>query len=440
MPLRPATFTPYPAQDRRAAARERYYRALEEARRAKEAYADALDGEDDGDCEPKPTDGKELSPPPPPVPVSKARAERQHESEAATASSSTAASAQTASPIPESPVASKTASVGASGGTASAFQQWFRANMGVPSPFTTEAPPAPAPPADSITNVSSVLRPHMVQERTLFDSSDRDRRRAALTVAELASPEPSIDSSPSPTSRTINLYQPPDFVVPQRSVPPKTRVHPRDTDDAPELRPSPQPPTPAPTLRSLPPISALATLASAAAVTLAVPVPPRPAPVAPSVPATPIPDLALAPVEAPVPKQRLPSPTPQHIPIFAECPPPPADKPVDPLTEIKRLAATFDQLKRAFVFPAVLDFSSMPPPLMPAPGKKADDEVKLPVCARNLPVHAYEHALQKILTRLESVTAARAKGVRDARKKAVADVKGEMERIREEVRRRASVR
>ena len=43
MPLRPATFAPYPAPDKRAAARERYLRALEEARKAKQGV-DVVDG------------------------------------------------------------------------------------------------------------------------------------------------------------------------------------------------------------------------------------------------------------------------------------------------------------------------------------------------------------------------------------------------------------
>jgi hypothetical protein len=41
-------------------------------------------------------------------------------------------------------------------------------------------------------------------------------------------------------------------------------------------------------------------------------------------------------------------------------------------------------------------------------------------------VFAYEHALQKVLTRLEEVGSARVRGVRDARKKVVQAVRDEL--------------
>lgn len=163
MPLRPATFNPYPAQDRRAAARERYYRALEEARRAKEAYADAVA---EADKTSKPDDEDESPPvtkqampaspamlpvaapyvainpplPPPPPPPA--------------ASSSSSASTSSPAPVP-------TTTAG------SAFEEWVRANMGVPSVF---AQPEAAEPAAKPT----------VEEA-------RSRRRAALSVTQLAS-------------------------------------------------------------------------------------------------------------------------------------------------------------------------------------------------------------------------------------------------------------
>ena len=80
-----------------------------------------------------------------------------------------------------------------------------------------------------------------------------------------------------------------------------------------------------------------------------------------------------------------------------------------------------DNLKNAFTFPNAdaLDFNAVSWPAnfsltAPPPGV-ADDaqaKIRLPVSARNLIVYAYDHALQKVLTRLEGVGSARVRGVR----------------------------
>ncbi|KAH7099378.1 hypothetical protein BKA62DRAFT_709899 [Auriculariales sp. MPI-PUGE-AT-0066] len=188
----------------------------------------------------------------------------------------------------------------------------------------------------------------------------------------------------------------------------------------------------------------------------AVPVPSTTTPKLPSLPGlaglAPLPPLAraLPQLPLPAPKPRPPSPTPQRIPLFfceestacatSQCAS--ADEPdaasADALSEISRLNTSLESLKRAFAFPNAeqLDFGTAAWPAGFAAASAGGTEgprVRLPVTARNLTVHAYEHALHKLLSRLEAVGSARVRGVRDARKKVVGAVKDDLQRLDDHV-------
>ncbi|KZV84013.1 hypothetical protein EXIGLDRAFT_727706 [Exidia glandulosa HHB12029] len=270
------------------------------------------------------------------------------------------------------------------------FEEWVRANMGVPSVF---APPEPAPEPEAAPSPPS-------------DEEERERRRAALRVTELASsPELEPSSAVSSSKSSSPTTTPPSTAPAPAHAPKRTPL--QQLADAAEQAPLPVP---------RPSASQKA---------------PAPAPAPPLAPA---PTPAPAPPAILGPKPKSPSPTPQHIPLFT-CPDLTAaassSTPPDPLAEITMLASTFVAMRKSFTFPDRLDFSTLSAPPTP------DGDVKLPVCARNLAVHAYEHALSKILGRLEGVGNVRARGVREKRKDAVKDVKDEMERVRKEVSRRA---
>ena len=85
------------------------------------------------------------------------------------------------------------------------------------------------------------------------------------------------------------------------------------------------------------------------------------------------------------------------------------------LTSLSRLENQFASLRRAFIFPAQLDFA----PDSPAP--------KPLYTANNTPLHAYEHQLTSLLTKIDEINSGGAQNVRDAGKALVMRVEAELE-------------
>jgi len=233
MPLRPATFTPYPPIDKRAAARERYIRAIEEARKAKEEYADTLSDEEKkpGDASrPSPLVATRRSPSPAAAsttePVPTPAHSEEHIDEAMSVdsppprsedkASSSGESIVTNSPLPEikqatpdrrpvdlapQPAApAPTSPVPTAPSLAAscpqkkvcAFSAWLKASMGVPSVFAAALPATTAPADSSSKRIETTMPAPLPAPKPLEkDSHNGDdctsRRRAALSVAALSS-------------------------------------------------------------------------------------------------------------------------------------------------------------------------------------------------------------------------------------------------------------
>lgn len=90
------------------------------------------------------------------------------------------------------------------------------------------------------------------------------------------------------------------------------------------------------------------------------------------------------------------------------------------LAEITSIHRTFASLRNTFVFPTG--------PLERLAGSQ-DDVPRLAYNAVNATIHAYDHALSELLTKLDGVESHGFKGVREARKQLVVKIEAELERI-----------
>ncbi|KDQ16989.1 hypothetical protein BOTBODRAFT_30368 [Botryobasidium botryosum FD-172 SS1] len=89
------------------------------------------------------------------------------------------------------------------------------------------------------------------------------------------------------------------------------------------------------------------------------------------------------------------------------------------LRSLSRLENEFGDYRAAFVFPSSIDFA--PDASVP----------KLLYTTNNKPVHAYEHQLTSLLTKIDEVESAGAKNVREARKALVRKIEAELESLDE---------
>jgi hypothetical protein len=89
---------------------------------------------------------------------------------------------------------------------------------------------------------------------------------------------------------------------------------------------------------------------------------------------------------------------------------------------ISQISRTFESLKRTFTFPAG--------PLVPVPGSEAP---RLAYNPTNAPIHAYEHALSELLTKLDAVESFGFRGVRELRKEVVVKIEKELEALEKRV-------
>ena len=90
------------------------------------------------------------------------------------------------------------------------------------------------------------------------------------------------------------------------------------------------------------------------------------------------------------------------------------------LAEITSITRTFASLRNTFVFPSG--------PLERLAGSQ-DDAPRLAYNAVNATIHAYDHALAELLTRLDGVESHGFKGVREARKQLIVKIEAELERV-----------
>ncbi|KAJ6607400.1 hypothetical protein B0H10DRAFT_2227933 [Mycena sp. CBHHK59/15] len=95
------------------------------------------------------------------------------------------------------------------------------------------------------------------------------------------------------------------------------------------------------------------------------------------------------------------------------------------LVAIRNLERAFCTLSLAFVFPSQLDFS----PTHSSLGSGSYTVAKLPFTSRNAPVRQYEHALNRILTQLDSIESQGDTAVRSRRKVVVGMVEKSLEDI-----------
>ena len=102
------------------------------------------------------------------------------------------------------------------------------------------------------------------------------------------------------------------------------------------------------------------------------------------------------------------------------------------LGTIQRIEDSLAALERAFVFPAELDLARPATPAGSASGWDSDSETELAFTPKNKPVHAYEHALNGLLAKLDAVESFGDEEVRGRRKEVV----NKVERAIREVGRR----
>lgn len=98
------------------------------------------------------------------------------------------------------------------------------------------------------------------------------------------------------------------------------------------------------------------------------------------------------------------------------------------ISRIAEIETSFEKLENEFVFPDELDFepSSLP-------------ELKLAYTSRNAPVRYYDHALQELLSELDTVASYGSARVREARRAIVNRVERALERLEEEIERKKEV-
>jgi hypothetical protein len=108
-----------------------------------------------------------------------------------------------------------------------------------------------------------------------------------------------------------------------------------------------------------------------------------------------------------------------HNPISTSVPTA-ASRPVSPLTAIRALRTQFSGLESAFKFPPVLDF----------------DHSELAVTSNNASVRTYEHALNGILERLDTIESDGDEEVRDVRREVVREVERALEDVERKVKER----
>jgi hypothetical protein len=89
---------------------------------------------------------------------------------------------------------------------------------------------------------------------------------------------------------------------------------------------------------------------------------------------------------------------------------------------ISQISRTFESLKRTFTFPAG--------PLTPVEGSETP---RLAFNPTNAPIHAYEHALSELLTKLDTVESFGFRGVRELRKEVVVKIEKELEALEKRV-------
>jgi len=89
---------------------------------------------------------------------------------------------------------------------------------------------------------------------------------------------------------------------------------------------------------------------------------------------------------------------------------------------ISQISRTFDSLKRTFIFPAG--------PLAPFEGSEAP---RLAYNPTNASIHAYEHALSELLTKLDAVESFGFRGIRERRKEVVVQIEKELEELEKKV-------
>ena len=89
---------------------------------------------------------------------------------------------------------------------------------------------------------------------------------------------------------------------------------------------------------------------------------------------------------------------------------------------ISQISRTFESLKRTFTFPAG--------PLAPVEGSEAP---RLAYNPTNAPIHAYEHALSELLTKLDTVESFGFRGIRELRKEVVVRIEKELETLEKKV-------
>lgn len=127
---------------------------------------------------------------------------------------------------------------------------------------------------------------------------------------------------------------------------------------------------------------------------------------------TPVP-VAAAPASAPAPAAPT-EPTEGH---WSD-----AIKRTRSVAAISQISRTFESLKRTFTFPAG--------PLVPVEGSEAP---RLAYNATNAPIHAYEHALSELLTKLDTVESFGFRGIREHRKEVVVRIEKELEALEKKV-------
>ena len=89
---------------------------------------------------------------------------------------------------------------------------------------------------------------------------------------------------------------------------------------------------------------------------------------------------------------------------------------------ISQISRTFESLRRTFTFPTG--------PLAPVEGSEAPRLAFNPI---NAPIHAYEHALSELLTRLDTVESFGFRGIRELRKEVVVQIEKELEALEKRV-------
>ena len=110
------------------------------------------------------------------------------------------------------------------------------------------------------------------------------------------------------------------------------------------------------------------------------------------------------------------------------------------LTEIKQIEDSLRSIESTFIFPSQLDFTSRPP--SPTSDAASESGSSLAYTTNNQTVHAYEHALNSLLEKLDSIESGGDLEVRGRRKEVVNEVEKalkDVERKVEESRERASI-